>query len=105
MFSYLFSYVYPPYIGILPIVLQQLMLPSVRLIHLSHSSVRAISRSWPNIEILPLSFQEYEMNMKFKEYNLYSMKNWKEMIKGVFSRYGLYHPKLTIYEPVNITLA
>jgi len=47
---------------------------------------------------------EYEMNMKFKEYNLYSMKNWKEMIKGVFSRYGLYHPKLTIYEPVNITL-
>ena len=43
------------------------------------------------------------MNMEFEEYNLYSMENWKGMIKGVFSRYGLYHPKLTIYDPVNIT--
>ena len=47
---------------------------------------------------------EYEMNMEFEEYNLYSMKHWKGMIKGVFSRYGLYHPKLTIYDPVNITM-
>lgn len=49
-------------------------------------------------------YQEYEMNMKFKEYNLYPMRKWKDMIKGVFSRYGLYHPKLTVYDPVNITL-
>lgn len=47
---------------------------------------------------------EYEMNMEFKEHNLYSSKHWKEMLKGVFSRYGLYHPKLTIYDPVNITM-
>ncbi len=47
---------------------------------------------------------EYEMNMEFEEYNLYSMKHWKDMIKGVFSRYGLYHPKLTIYDSVNITM-
>ena len=47
---------------------------------------------------------EYEMNMEFEEYNLYSMKHWKGMIKGVFSRYGLYHPKLIIYDPVNITM-
>lgn len=46
---------------------------------------------------------EYEMIFDFEVQNLYPMKHWTDMIKGVFSRYGLYHPKLTIYDPVKIT--
>lgn len=47
----------------------------------------------------------YEMNMGFKEYDLYADEehvNWKKMLKGVFSRTA-YQPKLTVYDPVNIT--
>ena len=47
----------------------------------------------------------YDMNMGFKEYNLYADEehvNWKKIIKGVFSRTA-YQPKLTVYDPVNIT--
>jgi hypothetical protein len=45
------------------------------------------------------------MNMGFKEYDLYADEehvNWKKMLKGVFSRTA-YQPKLTVYDPVNIT--
>ena len=45
------------------------------------------------------------MDMNFIEYNLYADKgpnNWKKMLKGVFSRTA-YQPKLTVYDPVNIT--
>ncbi|KAL7541359.1 hypothetical protein ACHAXR_011319 [Thalassiosira sp. AJA248-18] len=49
---------------------------------------------------------EYEMNKKFEEYNIYrdgGPRQWKHVVKGVFSATA-YQPKLTVYDPVNITL-
>ncbi len=54
------------------------------------------------IEATDVTF-EYEMNTNFKDYNLYSGNKWKDAIKGVFSATA-YQPRLTVYDPVNITL-
>lgn len=50
---------------------------------------------------------KYEMNLNYKEYELYSEKsgsrrNWKDVVKGVFSS-TMYEPKLTVYDPVKIS--
>eukprot|EP00581_Thalassiosira_minuscula_P017119 CAMPEP_0183721290 /NCGR_PEP_ID=MMETSP0737-20130205/13610_1 /TAXON_ID=385413 /ORGANISM="Thalassiosira miniscula, Strain CCMP1093" /LENGTH=540 /DNA_ID=CAMNT_0025951275 /DNA_START=326 /DNA_END=1948 /DNA_ORIENTATION=+ len=48
----------------------------------------------------------YEMNMEYKDYDLYPEnggKKWKDVISGLFSSTA-YRPKLTVYDPVNITL-
>ena len=52
---------------------------------------------------------EYHMNMNYRDYNLYPKesghpRHWKNVLKGVFSS-ATYQPKLTVYDPVNITLA
>ena len=47
----------------------------------------------------------YEINMDYKDYDLYADEehvNWKKMLEGVFSRTA-HQPKLTVYDPVNIT--
>lgn len=49
---------------------------------------------------------EYELNMNYKDYDLYpdsGSRGWKEVLRGVFS-VSAYQPKLTIYDPVDITL-
>ncbi|KAL7428717.1 hypothetical protein ACHAXH_000878 [Discostella pseudostelligera] len=51
---------------------------------------------------------EYEMNLNFEEYDLYSgngeSRQWRHMLKGVFSRV-VYQPRITVYDPVTITTA
>jgi hypothetical protein len=51
---------------------------------------------------------EYEMNLNFEEYDLYSgngeSRQWRHMLKGVFSRVA-YQPRITVYDPVTITTA
>ena len=42
---------------------------------------------------------EYEMNKHLNNYNLYPTN----MLKGIFSTTA-YQPKLTVYDPVDITL-
>ena len=46
---------------------------------------------------------DYEHNMDFTDYSVYSGGNWKDVIEGIFSK-EFYEPKLTVYDPVDIAL-
>lgn len=46
---------------------------------------------------------EYEHNMNFTDVNIYPDGEWESVITGIFSR-QFYQPRLTVYEPVDITL-
>jgi len=45
---------------------------------------------------------EYEMNMAYHDVDVLG-SNWKDVLKGVFSTV-VYQPKLTVYDPVPITV-
>lgn len=48
---------------------------------------------------------EYDMNLDFDEIDLYpeqGTRDWTEVLDGVFSKTA-YPPKLTIYNPIDIT--
>ena len=45
---------------------------------------------------------EYEMNMDYHDVDVFG-SNWKDVLEGVFSTV-VYEPKLTVYDPVPITL-
>jgi hypothetical protein len=48
---------------------------------------------------------EYVLNLNLTEFDLYpegGERNWKHVLKGVFSSTA-YQPKLTVYDPINIT--
>jgi hypothetical protein len=46
---------------------------------------------------------EYEHNMNFTDVNIYPDGKWKDVIDGIFSK-EFYEPRLTVYDPVDITL-
>ena len=49
---------------------------------------------------------EYDMNLNFKDYNLYPKdgpRYWKHLLKGVFSSTA-YQTRLTVYDLVDIAL-
>ena len=46
---------------------------------------------------------DYEHNMDFTDYPVYSGRSWKDVIDGIFSK-EFYEPKLTVYDPVDIAL-